>query len=207
MFYSTIIVPPLITIVRLLIHYLSRSSARRPRIFHQVLDAFGYTLSTHSEQRFSSGSDRIFLLFVALYALMVNLIFSGMLFDDQLMRFEPPNLDRRPTVSKDDLPQVLFTFRSFRFASPTFFPPNRASDNEYWLDITIIEASWEEWVRVYAHWYPHMGYPSNFAQTTVINVMTSDLKRFIMSTNLGKRGSQCDPLIVITSHFIYLQRH
>ena len=101
MFYSTMIVPPLITLVRLLIHRLLRSSTRRPEVIRQTIDAVGYTLSTHSEGRFISGSDRIFLFFVALYALMVNLIFSGTLFEDQLTQFQPPVLQRSSWLSRD----------------------------------------------------------------------------------------------------------
>ena len=96
------IVPPLIALTRLLIQKWSGSLVRLSPFLHQAVDAFGYTLGTHSEETFISGSDRVFLFSVALYTFLVNLIFSGMLFEEQLTRFDPPAVDRVDSLTDAD---------------------------------------------------------------------------------------------------------
>ena len=90
LFYSTIMVPPLITLVRFSIHRFSGSSTQRPDPFRQTINAFGYTLGAYSESTYLSSSDRLLMFFVAVYAFLVDLIFSGMLFEEKLTQYDPP---------------------------------------------------------------------------------------------------------------------
>lgn len=101
LFYSSMTVPVFITLTRFVIHRLSGSSAQRPLLLRQIIDSFSYTISAHSESKFLSGSDRILMYCIAVYAFYVDLIFSGMLFEGKLSVFEPFNYNFQKSLPTD----------------------------------------------------------------------------------------------------------
>ena len=98
LFYAIIIVPVVLTLIRRFIQRTLQYTAKVPSPLQMLVDAVGLSLATYSEARFFSSAERVLMLFVAIYAFYVNLIFSGDLFDGLMTASELPQLTAQPRI-------------------------------------------------------------------------------------------------------------